>query len=287
MRDNRYYIGHVGKNSLTSTRTGKQLRKTLLQDERGRGNTRRHYSHCLDNGDRTQWTSAIGVNVHNKSNTQSRSSQTIEHMNRLQALPPMQPTETNEKMVTLLEISANNQQNMQGSRNFTCQAQIKQIHTDRGWYYVSCSKCSNKLYPEQEGEVVNYVCKDDDNITPNFKYCVNATITDATGTADAVFFNESMYAMLNINCKDMVTKHASTTNPKKIPQLITSIVDISRLLHLTVKNDGKIVVNNVTEVTSTYESQSTGTIPGPSTFTPPTPIPKKSTPKRQLSETPG
>ncbi|KAL3652690.1 hypothetical protein CASFOL_002371 [Castilleja foliolosa] len=56
-------------------------------------------------------------------------------------------------------------------RNFICEAKITQIHEDRGWYYVLCSKCSNKLYPEQDTDRLIFVCKDDDNITPNFRYC--------------------------------------------------------------------------------------------------------------------
>ncbi|KAL3627621.1 hypothetical protein CASFOL_028984 [Castilleja foliolosa] len=119
-------------------------------------------------------------------------SQTIEYVNRLKALPAMQPTGTYDQTVTLLNLKLSSQQNIQPSRNLIFEAKIKQIHEDRGWYYVQCSKCSSKLYPEQDSGVLNFVCKDDDNITPNFRYSVNATIMDATGSADAVFFNESM-----------------------------------------------------------------------------------------------
>ncbi|KAL3614070.1 hypothetical protein CASFOL_042144 [Castilleja foliolosa] len=131
------------------------------------------------------------------------------------------------------------------SRNFICEAKITQTNEDRGWYYVSCSKCSSKLYPEQGNDNLDFVCKDDDDITPNFKYCVNATITDATGSVD-VFFDGGM-------------QHAHTKNPKIVPQLIKSATDTPRLLHLTLKDDGKIVVNNVSEVNSTTANQSTST----------------------------
>ncbi|KAL3642779.1 hypothetical protein CASFOL_013594 [Castilleja foliolosa] len=46
----------------------------------------------------------------------------------------------------------------------------------------------------------------------------------------------------------------------------------------------KIVVNNASEVASTTYYQSTGNLPGTSTFTPTTPVPKSSTSKRQLPE---
>ncbi|KAL3626997.1 hypothetical protein CASFOL_029210 [Castilleja foliolosa] len=167
-------------------------------------------------------------------------------------------------------------------RNFICETKITQIHEDRGWYYVLCSKCSNKLYPEQDSESLIFVCKDDDDITPNFRYCVNATITDETGNVDTVFFNDSMQEMLNISCMEMVTKHAHTTNPQIIPQQLKSAVDTPRRLHLTLKNDGKIVVNNVSNATSATVTQ---TSIGTSTFTPKTPLPKAATSKRPLAET--
>ncbi|KAL3639544.1 hypothetical protein CASFOL_017451 [Castilleja foliolosa] len=176
---------------------------------------------------------------------------------------------------------------MHGSRNFTCEAIIKEIHEERGWYYVLCSKCSSKLYPQQDSGRLNFVCKDDDDITPNFRYSVNATIMDATGSADAIFFNDSMQAMINISCEDMVTKYADKTNPRVVPQLLRSTIGTPKVLHLTLKNDGKIAVNNVSEVASGASSQLTGNVPGTSTFTPTTPLPKSATSKRQLEDLPG
>ncbi|KAL3655924.1 hypothetical protein CASFOL_000320 [Castilleja foliolosa] len=89
--------------------------------------------------------------------------------------------------------------------------------------------------------------------------------------------------MINISCKDMVTKYADTTNPRIIPQHLKSAVDKYRRLHLTLKNDGKIVVNNVSNNTSDTITQSRA---GTSTFTPTTPLPKAATSKRPLDETP-
>ncbi|KAL3648828.1 hypothetical protein CASFOL_005231 [Castilleja foliolosa] len=214
------------------------------------------------------------------------SSTMVTEHNELRALPPMPPTETHDKKVTILDLNLSSQQNIQSSRNFICEAQIKEIHEDRGWYYVLCSKCSSKLFPEQDNSGLNFVCKDDDGITPIFRYSVNATIVDVTGSAEAVFFNESMQALLNISCKDMVTEHADTTNPKIVPHQLRSAIDKQSLLYLTLKNDGKIDVNNASEVASTTSYQLTGNLPGTSTFTLTTPVPKSGTSKRQLPESP-
>ncbi|KAL3634028.1 hypothetical protein CASFOL_021082 [Castilleja foliolosa] len=213
--------------------------------------------------------------------------QTMDHVGRLRALPPMQVTETHDRKVTLLDLKLGKQQDIQGSKNFTCEAIIKEIHGERGWYYVLCSKCNSKLYPQRESGRLNFVCKDDDNITPNFRYSVNATIMDASGSADAIFFNDSMQAITNISCEDIVRKYADTTNPKAVPQLLRSAIGTPKLLHLSLKNDGKIVVSNVSEVASATSTQSIGKVAGTSTFTPTTPLPKSATSKRQLEDSPG
>ncbi|KAL3633809.1 hypothetical protein CASFOL_022571 [Castilleja foliolosa] len=314
------YIGRVEKNSLRSTSTGKQLQKTRLQDEMGREveiTLWPEMRHVIGDdeipGDIVAITSTM-VTEHNGllqlESTYLTTAvvnpdvpQTIEHVERLRALPPMQGTETHDRTVTLLDLKLSSQQNFQYTPattvtsmtllswqvpgNFTCEAIIKEIHEERGWYYVLCSKCSSKLYPEQDSGRLNFVCKNNDDITPNFRYSVNATIMDATGSADAIFFNDSMQALLNISCKDMVTKHADTTNPSTVPQLLRSAIGTPKLLNLTLKNDGKIVVNNVSEVASDTSNQSTGNVPGTSTFTPTTPLPKSVTSKKQLQDSPG
>ncbi|KAL3655666.1 hypothetical protein CASFOL_000062 [Castilleja foliolosa] len=108
----------------------------------------------------------------------------------------------------------------------------------------------------------------DDDIIPIFRYSVNATIVDETGSAEAIFFNESMEALLNISCKEMVTKHADTTNTKIVPHQLRSAIDKQSLLYLTLKNDGKIAINNASKVASTTSCQSTNNLLGTSTFTP-------------------
>ncbi|KAL3619355.1 hypothetical protein CASFOL_017500 [Castilleja foliolosa] len=85
----------------------------------------------------------------------------------------------------------------------------------------------------------------------------------------------------------LVTKHAKSPNSKDVPPLLQSIIDIPKLLHLTLKNDGQIVVNNVTDVTERSQIQSPGKEGKTSTFTPTTPLPKPNASKRQLLETKG
>ncbi|KAL3652345.1 hypothetical protein CASFOL_002026 [Castilleja foliolosa] len=298
------YIGRVEKNSLRSTSTGIQLRKTLIQDDMGNAveitlwpEMRHLIGDEVIAGDIVAITSTMVTEYNGRVQLESTYltttainpdvPQTVEHISRLRALPTMQSAATEERLVTLLDLKLSSQQNIQASRNFMCDAKITQIHEDRGWYYVLCSKCSSKLYPQQDSDNLIFVCKDDDDddVSPNFRYCVNASITDETGSSDAVFFNDSMQEMLNISCGEMATKYANTANPRAVPQELKSAVDTPRRLHLTLKNDGKIVVNNVSKGSSATDRQSTSR--GTPTFTPATPIAIAVTSKRQLTKTPG
>ncbi|KAL3622813.1 hypothetical protein CASFOL_031954 [Castilleja foliolosa] len=96
-----------------------------------------------------------------------------------------------------------------------------------------------------------------------------------------------MQMLLNISCKDMVTKHADVKNPKNVRHQLMSAIDEQSVLHLTLKNDGKIVINNASKVASTTSDQSTGNTTGTTPFIPTTPAPKSSTSKRKLEESPG
>ncbi|KAL3651530.1 hypothetical protein CASFOL_004532 [Castilleja foliolosa] len=97
----------------------------------------------------------------------------IDHVNRLKELPIVEPSSIIEPTTTIADLKLRSQQNTQMSRNFNCKATIKHVHEDRGLYYVLCSKCSKKLYPEEDNDQLTFVCEDDENITPNFSQCHN------------------------------------------------------------------------------------------------------------------
>ncbi|KAL3656008.1 hypothetical protein CASFOL_000404 [Castilleja foliolosa] len=179
------YIGRVEANSLRPTSTGKILRKTLLQGEMGSQveitlwpDKQDLIDDDVTKGDIIAITSTK-VTEHN-GRLQLESTylttvfvnpdmpQTIDHVNRLMSLPATQQTTRQEQTITLLDMKLASQQIIKSPMNFTCEAKIKRIHENRGWYYVLCSKCSNKLYPQKNNGGISYVCKDDDKITPNF-----------------------------------------------------------------------------------------------------------------------
>ncbi|KAL3620361.1 hypothetical protein CASFOL_035273 [Castilleja foliolosa] len=298
------YIGRVETNCLRTTRNGMILRKILIRDEMKKDVEITLWpdkAHLIGDkvipGDIVAITSTSVTEYNGRLQLESTyltnafvnpdMPQTIDHIKRIMEVPAREPTARDDEMATLQHIKLISQQNIQTPKNFICKATIKSIHQDRTWYYVLCSKCGQKLYPQRRNNSLNFVCRDDDDIIPNFRYCVNATIEDPTGSTDTVFFNESMEAIVKISCEDVVNKHADTTNPKIVPEIIRSITNTTKLLNLTLKNDKQIVVNNVSNIASTPDTQSTSTVPGTSAFTPTTPVPKSTISKRTVIETPG
>ncbi|KAL3642121.1 hypothetical protein CASFOL_012936 [Castilleja foliolosa] len=299
------YIGRVETNSLRTTRSEKTLRKILIRDEMKNDleitlwpDKRHLIGDEVIPGDIVAITSMMVTEYNGRLQLESTylsssfvnpdMPQTINHINRLKEVPPREQTGRDEQIATLQDIKLRlTPTAWRNPKNFICKATIKHVHEDRTWYYVLCSKCRQKLYPQQKNNILNFVCKDDDDIVPNFRYCVNATIEDPTASTDTVFFNESMEAIVNISCEDMVNKHADTTRPKLVPHLIRSIAGTTKLLNLTLKIDKQVVVNSVNNIASTTDTQSTNTAPGTSVFTPATPVPKSTISKRTVTETPG
>ncbi|KAL3636382.1 hypothetical protein CASFOL_020929 [Castilleja foliolosa] len=299
------YIGRVGKNCLRNTSTGKTLRKTQLHDESGNKveitlwpDKRHLIGDEVAAGDIVVITSTKVTEHNGMLQLESTNlttvllnpdlPETMEHVNRLMTLPVPQEQNPDEKMVTIADLLPNNlatKESVKGCTNLTCRATIVQLYENKGWYYVTCPKCSGKMYSQQQNGQTIFVCRDDDDVTPTFKYSVNAKIMDDTGAIDAVFFNDSMNAMLHISCSDMITKHGHKDS-KILPHLMTSIMSKPWLLHLGQKIDGTVVVNNVTGITTANSYETADEEPGISTLTPTTPTPKKGTSKRQEALTP-
>ncbi|XP_022006866.1 uncharacterized protein LOC110905383 [Helianthus annuus] len=131
---------------------------------------------------------------------------------------------------------------------------MENIDINRSWYYVHCSTCDEKVYPEEDGEL-HFVCKDCEDVTPIFKYSVNAVINNSTKAIEVVFFNEGMEALLKITCKDLITKHGCT-DPKKLPQQMASMIGKSKIMHLLLKKENNVVVTNVSESETTVQVDS-------------------------------
>ncbi|KAD5317255.1 hypothetical protein E3N88_17201 [Mikania micrantha] len=130
--------------------------------------------------------------------------------------------------------------------HFQCNITISEIQPNRTWYYVTCSECTKRAYPQQN----DFVCEDDGLIPePRFMYCLNTTVIDGTGNANAVFFNDALTQILKINCKDMVLTE-NNRNPRILPKQITAIVGTPLTIKFNMKKDGSIAVNNVEKTTT-------------------------------------
>ncbi|KAD3337918.1 hypothetical protein R6Q59_027350 [Mikania micrantha] len=151
---------------------------------------------------------------------------------------------------------------------FQCNVTIDEIQPNRTWYYVTCSKCTKRAYPQEN----DYVCEDDGLIPePRFMYCLNTTVVDDTGNASAVFFNDALTQILKISCKDLVLTE-NNRNPRILPEQITAIIGTPLAIRFNMKKDNSIAVNNVTITT---------------TFPPATPDPKMSIRRTDQAEPSG
>ncbi|KAM0016246.1 putative replication protein A, OB [Helianthus debilis subsp. tardiflorus] len=269
------YIGRIEKVSPIMFRTGKKLRKIIIQDERS---NEIEITLWDEKADMIQTEDIIGkvfavtatmVTYFNKLQLESTTSTTIAisppipdlqtYVNRFQELVPLAEQHASLNQITIAELKTKIDNKTAQQGHYTCTARITEIDELRTWFYVKCPKCGNKAYPEKD----HFVCLDDDIEEEEalFMYCLNAKITDNTDSIEAVFYNEALNDIVNISCRDMVID-LGNRNPKVFPNKITSIKGETKLLHIAVKGNNNIAVNKAEN---------------PRTFQPATPDPKKRT----------
>ncbi|XP_076899458.1 uncharacterized protein LOC143553320 [Bidens hawaiensis] len=150
----------------------------------------------------------------------------------------------------------------------------------------TCSRCPRTLYPEEEddedGCKTSFACRDHENITPKFQYCLNASITDDTNTTDVVIYDETMTDALRTECRVMVLDKGNI-DQKVLPPEISAVIGVPKLFELTKRADNSISVNGISDTPDTNvlqpKSASTST-----SLTPQTPDPKR---KRPMQDVPG
>ncbi|KAF5812166.1 putative replication protein A, OB [Helianthus annuus] len=275
-----HYIGRIEEVSPIMYRSGKKLRKIVIQDER-----RNEIEVTLwdEKADMIQTEDIIGkvfaitattVTYFNKLQLESTTSTTIDinppipdlqtYVNRFQELMPLAEQRASLNHITIADLKKKIY-NKTAQGHYTCTATITEIDNLRTWFYVKCPKCGKRAYPEKD----RFVCLDDDiEEEPIFMYCLNAKITDNTDSTEVVFYNEALNGIVKVSCRDMVI-NLGNRNPKVFRDKITSAKGIPKLLHIAVRNDNSIAVNKAEN---------------PRTIQPATPDPKKTATKRPLPQ---
>ncbi|XP_022019498.1 uncharacterized protein LOC110919539 [Helianthus annuus] len=291
------FIGRVDRNYLQPTGKISAVRKVVLRDERdhvGSGNivaiTATQVSNYYGSIQlEATYLTTVAINP--------EMPQTIKYTKRLRDLPPVDPNDEDDPIITVREltipdIAGKKTPNMlfrndqtQHSTRFRCDAWIEKFDLNRGWFYVHCSTCDKTVYPEEDGSLM-FVCKDDEDITPKFLYSVNAIIMDGTTPTEVTFFDEGMTALLKTSCEDLILKHGYT-DPKSLPQQISDVIGIRKIMYVSVRREGHVVVTNVTDLAETCDAQgsSVGTLA--SAVPPTTPDPKVNINKRSHTDSPG
>ncbi|GJV02996.1 nucleic acid-binding, OB-fold protein [Tanacetum coccineum] len=134
---------------------------------------------------------------------------------------------------------------LQGIR-FTCEAMITNLNKNRSWNYVSCSQCNNAS-TKRSGV---YVCEDHEKQDPpTYRYNFNATVTDATSTAEFTFFTEAGEKITGNPCSHLMEKF-ETTDKTQLPVEMVNIVGKKHIFQIqfapsTQKGAGRFIVNDV------------------------------------------
>ncbi|KAI7738920.1 hypothetical protein M8C21_031806 [Ambrosia artemisiifolia] len=297
------YIGRVESNYLRPTTKNIVPRKTMLQDQWQKSveiilwpQMQHLYGDEVKEGDIIAITSAAVTNHEGLMQLESTYlttvvinpdlPQTASHVERLKKMESIPKSDT---VDITLNVNQLNPKNLLGNKRMIrckCYAKITKIFEQRGWYYAQCSKCTNKLYPEED-ESLTFSCKDHDDIDPKLKYSLNVLIADNTGTEEVVFFDEGMTALIKKTCQDLVFKKRCI-DPKILPQEIRDITkdDNDMLFLLTVKNK-QIVVDNVLKINESSKNVGTSSQSENEDLPPQTPNPKVNAVKRPLHDTPG
>ncbi|KAL8241204.1 hypothetical protein R6Q59_014559 [Mikania micrantha] len=256
------YIGRIEDVSDIMIRSGKKMRKVIIQDESRNiieitlwGDKANLIEKRDSMGKILAITSTTVTQFKDKLQLESTTATTTDvnpsipdlntYIDRFKNLGETSHHQPREKMITITEVKsidiADNLQN-----RYKCVATVIDIQEHRNWYYVICSMCTKKVYPQRN----DFVCEDHGLFAePKFMYCVNTTITDDNTNANAVFFNDSMNELLNISCHDLVITH-NNRNPKILPEQISAISGIPLLLYFNFKKDGTIAINKAEKVSA-------------------------------------
>ncbi|GJX72790.1 nucleic acid-binding, OB-fold protein [Tanacetum coccineum] len=97
---------------------------------------------------------------------------------------------------------------------FTTKATISRINTTRDWYYVSCSKCINKVI---DGDNIPTCADHGPQPNPAYRYNYKAYITDHSATTTFTFFTPNANVLTGSDCSNLVKKiHDTRDFPTEI-----------------------------------------------------------------------
>ncbi|XP_076882458.1 uncharacterized protein LOC143530933 isoform X2 [Bidens hawaiensis] len=209
------------------------------------------------------------------------------YIDRLKDLPTAAPQDEDGIPITIHELlNTTSVDNMNERKTYSCMATIKEIFSYRNWYYEQCSMCRKPLHPE-DNDTSKFACRNHDNITPKFQYCLNASIMDNTGITDVVIFNETVAETLNIECRQMVVDKGYV-DQKILPPEISAMVGVLKKFKLSVRHNRLITIDKIDDTSDIHHQHphphdNTATI-ATTPLQPTTPNPKA---KRPMQEEPG
>lgn len=110
---------------------------------------------------------------------------------------------------------------------FLCTAKVTEIQLDEGWCYIGCSTCSKKLIREE----TSFTCVpcNETNAVAKLKYRVILSVSDDTGSAAFLGFDEEVASLTHVLASDAAQIVGIGTNaqvdidlPRSLPNLVGS-----------------------------------------------------------------
>ncbi|XP_033137296.1 uncharacterized protein LOC103838187 isoform X4 [Brassica rapa] len=120
---------------------------------------------------------------------------------------------------------------------FLCTAKVTEIQLDEGWCYIGCSTCSKKLIREE----TSFTCVpcNETNAVAKLKYRVILSVSDDTGSAAFLGFDEEVASLTHVLASDAAQIVGIGTNAQvdiDLPRSLANLVGSTYTFQLRLKD---------------------------------------------------
>ncbi|KAF2618975.1 hypothetical protein F2Q68_00039852 [Brassica cretica] len=120
---------------------------------------------------------------------------------------------------------------------FLCTAKVTEIQLDEGWCYIGCSTCSKKLIREE----TSFTCVpcNETNAVAKLKYRVILSVSDDTGAASFLGFDEEVASLTHVLASDAAHIVGIGTNAQvdiDLPRSLANLVGSTYTFQLRLKD---------------------------------------------------
>ncbi|XP_071727275.1 replication factor A protein 1-like [Rutidosis leptorrhynchoides] len=115
---------------------------------------------------------------------------------------------------------------------FKCTVHVTNARTKLGWYYVSCGICQAKKGIRRQGGHYWYESCSKDVLYPNTRFKIQLEVTDGTGEAVVVLFDETVEKLVRATAKSLVADLDEDSPSHVLPNPIANLINTTQTLLL-------------------------------------------------------